>query len=79
VEKFDKGVNEMKKIKVLHYNWFYTVETGEEFSILTDSDADMLYHEARGQGDAHYVDATMADGSKERIFNLNKILFKVKE
>jgi hypothetical protein len=37
------------------------------------------YHEAQGEGDAHYVDVHMDDGAVRRIFSPDEVIFEPEE
>jgi hypothetical protein len=69
-------------IKAINYNWYASVENGEEF---TNRTVGLVYgnlkcdkieqHAAAGEGDKWYYDIHYSDGTKERIFNPNQVFF----
>ena len=78
--------NEMK-IKGITYNWFVTPENGEEFSswfigMNYRNDISVIKieeHRPAGEGDKWYYDVFLSDGTMERIFNPNVVVFDNEE
>lgn len=78
--------NEMK-IKGIKYNWFATPENGEEFSswfigMNYRNDISVIKikeHQPAGEGDKWYYDVFLSDGTMERIFNPNVVVFDNEE
>ena len=68
-----------KKVNEIIVNWFYTTgETGSEYEIYKVGVSGVLsieYHEPQGEGDKHYCDVYLQDGTVQREFNLNRITF----
>ena len=67
----------MKKIVSAYKEW--TQDDPEEFEPgMVKGEYTIMgikYHEAKGAGDAHYIDIIMDDGSVRRIFNPDEVIF----
>lgn len=74
----------MKTIIVsINYNWYSTNENGEEFTNRTvghqygeSTCTEIKEHSAYGEGDKWYYDIHYSDGTFQRIFNPNQVVFK---
>jgi hypothetical protein len=67
------------KVKSVTFNWFYSEDSGEEFSSYTVGKTTVTkieYHSPMGEGDRHYCDVYCEDGCVMRIFNLNSVEFE---
>ena len=86
IKQFNEGGNKMN-IKGINYNWFATPENGEEFSswfigMNYRNDISVIKikeHRAEGEGDKWYYDVFLSDGTMERIFNPNVVVFDNEE
>ena len=67
-----------KKVTSIIFNWFYSHENGEEYKeyIVGKEVVSIEYHEPLGSGDAHYCDVLLEDGTIDRVFNINSIIFE---
>lgn len=70
------------EITGINYNWYATPENGEEFTNRTvgvrygNVTCDNIKeHSAAGNGDRWFYDISYSDGSIERIFNPNQVVF----
>jgi hypothetical protein len=69
-----------QNIKLCRFDWYNSPE-GEEFSqweVGKDRGSvkvvSMLEHLPIGEGDCHYVEALLSDGSKARTYNVNFVV-----
>lgn len=76
----------MGKITRCVFDWFSTNENGEEYSVWeTEKDragsnvrvVSLLEHLPSGDGDVHYVEAALSDGTKVRTYNVNQVTEKL--
>lgn len=66
-------------VKSVLYDWFYTLENGEEYqqaAVGRNGVVGIVYHAPVGEGDRHYCDVIKNDGTMYRIFNINNIAFE---
>ena len=67
------------KVKAILIDWFYSHENGEEYCSLRVGNLGVKgieYHPCMAEGDKHYCDVYMEDGSVMRKFNVNSIEFE---
>lgn len=73
-----------KKITCLHYNWMPPISDGKEIFPEQFSEAkvgrngvdEIIEHRPQGEGDKWFYDIVMGNGTTERIFNPNWVLFE---
>lgn len=68
-----------KKVESIIYDWFYSTDIGEQYTVVTvdkNEVKNIEYHIPIREGDKHYCDVFLNDGSIFRKFNLNSVNFK---
>lgn len=74
-------------IKEIQYNWFGTPKDGEQFSLCSvgkryRNDISVIKieeHQSQWEGDKWYYDVFLSDGTIDRIFNPNAVVFEEEE
>ena len=73
----------MKLITSIIYNWYASLENGEDFSTITvgkrygsNLTCTLIEeHRAAGEGDRWFYDVHNSDGTSTRIFNPNQVFY----
>lgn len=67
-----------KTVREVFVNWFYSTEIGEQYFVYRVEERgvkEIEYHAPMGEGDRHYCDITLEDGTRRREFNINSVVF----